>query len=63
MTVIDFATHSLEHSERQYELGNSASFDDMKYWAAYIDGAKAQKREDLHTMRALSAEKENLNDE
>ena len=45
MTVIERATERLAEEERQYNLGAENS-QDLAYWAAYLDGAKAQKRED-----------------
>lgn len=45
MTVIERATERLAEEERQYNLGAENS-QDLAYWAAYLDGAKAQKKED-----------------
>ena len=44
MTVIEFAEHRLAEEERQRELGADNRYD-IQYWAAYLDGARAQKRE------------------
>lgn len=44
MTVIERATERLAEEERQYKLGAENS-QDLAYWAAYLDGAKAQKKE------------------
>lgn len=40
MTVIEFA------AKRLNEEGSRPDSDDARYWAAYLDGARAQKRED-----------------
>ena len=39
MTVIEFA-------EKRLEEESGINLDDARYWAAYLDGARAQKRED-----------------
>lgn len=46
MTVIEFAEHRLADEERQRELGADNRYD-LHYWAAYLDGARAQKRETI----------------
>lgn len=45
-SVIESAEHSLTEAERQYNLGSEYANLDMRYWAAYLDGARAQKKED-----------------
>jgi hypothetical protein len=40
MSVIDFAEKRLDEESREPDGG------DARYWAAYLDGARAQKRED-----------------
>ena len=45
MTVIERATERLAEEERQYDLG-ADNEQNLAYWAAYLDGARAQKRED-----------------
>lgn len=44
MSVIEFAEDRLRDEERQHELGADNRYD-LHYWAAYLDGARAQKRE------------------
>ena len=51
--TIASAEHSRDEAERQYRLGSEDSLSDMAYWAAYIDGAMAQLREDLRTQPGL----------
>lgn len=45
MTVIERALQRLAEEERQYDLG-AENTRDICYWSAYLDGARAQKRED-----------------
>ena len=45
-SIIDSAWISLADAERQYNLGSEHARSDMAYWAAYLDGANAQKKED-----------------
>lgn len=45
-SVIESAEHSLTEAERQYDLGSEYARSDMAYWVAYLDGARAQKKED-----------------
>lgn len=45
MTIIEFAEQRLEEEIRQNDLG-ADNMDDIRYWVAYLDGAKAQKKED-----------------
>ena len=45
LTVIEFAEHRLAEEERQRELGADNRYD-IQYWAAYLDGARDQKKED-----------------
>lgn len=45
-TVIESAEHNLAEAERQYNLGSEYANSDMIYWAAFLDGARAQKKED-----------------
>lgn len=44
MTVIEKAEHGLAEEERQHELGADNRYD-LHYWAAYLDGARAQMNE------------------
>lgn len=44
MTVIERAEQRLAEEERQHELGADNRYD-LHYWAAYLDGARAQLRE------------------
>ena len=45
MSVIERAEQRLNEEERQHELGADNRYD-LHYWAAYLDGARAQKKED-----------------
>ena len=45
MTVIEFAEKRLAEEEREAERG-ADNRHLLRYWAAYLDGAKAQKEED-----------------
>ncbi len=45
-SVIESAERSLSEAERQYRLGAEYASSDMAYWAAFLDGARAQKKED-----------------
>lgn len=45
MNVIERAEQRLKEEERQNRLG-ADNDDTLRYWAAYLDGARAQKRED-----------------
>lgn len=40
MTVIEFA------EKRYKECCDNEEYEDARYWAAYLDGAKAQQKED-----------------
>lgn len=53
--VIQRAQERLSHEEHQLLLG-ADNEDDVKYWTAYLDGAKAQKREQDHLERIRIAE-------
>lgn len=44
MSVIEKAEQRLAEEERQHELGADNDHD-LAYWAAYLDGARAQLRE------------------
>jgi hypothetical protein len=44
MTVIERAEQRLAEEERQHELGADNRYD-LHYWAAYLDGARAQLNE------------------
>ena len=44
MSVIERAEQRLAEEERQHELGADNRYD-LHYWAAYLDGARAQKKE------------------
>ena len=54
MTVIERAEQRLKEEERQHILG-AENEHDMAYWAAYLDGANAQLREDLKAVLELEA--------
>ena len=41
MTVIEFA------EKRYKECCETGEYEDARYWAAYLEGARAQKREDV----------------
>lgn len=43
-SVIQFAEDRLADEERQRELGADNRYD-LQYWAAYLDGARAQLKE------------------
>lgn len=45
MTVIDRALERLDEELRMHDFG-AENDKDLAYWAAYLDGARAQKRED-----------------
>ena len=45
MTVIEFAEHRQAEEEKEYRLG-ADNGSDRRYWAAYLDGARAQRNED-----------------
>ncbi len=49
MSVIERAEQRMNDELRQHDLGLDNA-DDIRYWAAYLDGARAQKREDNHEM-------------
>ena len=49
MSVIERAEQRLAEEERQHELGADNRYD-LHYWAAYLDGANAQLREDKSKM-------------
>lgn len=44
MSVIERAEQRLAEEERQHELGADNVYY-IAYWAAYLDGARAQKKE------------------
>ena len=44
--VIERAEQRLNDEIRQHELGLD-NVDDIQYWLAYLDGARAQKRETI----------------
>ena len=44
MSVIERAEQRLNDEIRQHELGLD-NVDDIQYWAAYLDGARAQKKD------------------
>lgn len=43
-SVIEYAEDRLRDEERQHELGADNRYD-IQYWAAYLDGARAQRDE------------------
>lgn len=44
MSVIEFAKKRLAEEEHQHDLGLDNE-DNIRYWSAYLDGARAQLRE------------------
>ena len=58
--MIESAEHSLTEAERQYDLGSEYARSDMRYWAAYLDGARAQKKEDDRWWDNLIADTEEV---
>lgn len=44
MSVIERAEQRIAEEERQHELGADNRYD-LHYWAAYLDGARAQRNE------------------
>lgn len=62
-SVIEYAEHSLTDAERQYNLGSEYARSDMSYWAAYLDGARAQKKEDDRWWNNLIANAEEMHDD
>ena len=59
MSVIERAEKRLNDEIRQHELGLD-NVDDIQYWAAYLDGARAQKKDAAAAIEALQAEVERL---
>ena len=59
-SVIASAEHNLTEAERQYNLGSEYARSDMSYWAAYLDGARAQKKEDDRWWNNLLANTEEV---
>lgn len=49
MSVIERAEQRMNDELRQHDLGLDNA-DDIRYWAAYLDGALAQKKEDEREM-------------
>jgi hypothetical protein len=49
LSVIERAEQRLAEEERQHELGADNRYD-LHYWAAYLDGAREQLREDKSKM-------------
>ena len=47
MSVIDFAEKRIGEETRQPDGG------DCRYWAAYLDGARAQAKEDAESINEL----------
>ena len=45
-TIIESAELCLTDAERQVSLGSASARTDAAYWAAYLDGARDQKKED-----------------
>jgi hypothetical protein len=46
MNVIERAEQRLKEEERQNRLGAENDYT-LRYWAAYLDGARAQKKETI----------------
>lgn len=63
MTVIESATHRLEEAERQLNLGYRYGGSEVSYWAAFLDGARAQKHEDDLFWNKYIAESEDSKNE
>ena len=55
MSVIERAEQRLNDEIRQHELGLD-NVDDIQYWAAYLDGARAQKKDAADAIEALQAQ-------
>lgn len=62
-SVIESAEHSLAEAERQFNLGSEYAHWDMMYWFAYLDGARAQKKEDDRCWNNLIANAERVHDD
>ena len=50
MNVIERAEQRQREEERQHELG-ADNWYDRHYWAAYLDGARAQRKEDTAALQ------------
>lgn len=59
-SVVESAEHSLAEAERQFNLGSEYARSDMIYWSAYLDGARAQKKEDDRWWNDLLANTEEV---
>ena len=55
MSVIERAEKRLNDEIRQHELGLD-NVDDIQYWAAYLDGARAQKKDAAAAIEELQAQ-------
>lgn len=55
MSVVERAEKRLNDEIRQHELGLD-NVDDIQYWAAYLDGARAQKKDAAAAIEALQAQ-------
>lgn len=55
MSVIERAEQRLNDEIRQHELGLD-NVDDIQYWLAYLDGARAQKKGAAAAIEALQAD-------
>lgn len=53
--VIKYALRRLKEEDRQHELG-ADNEQDIAYWAAYLDGAMAQIKEDTEKLKAVTDE-------
>ena len=56
MKTLDFARKRLDEEATAYQRGNENSLSDLKYWAAYIDGAKAINNELVYGVGATKQE-------
>lgn len=55
MSVIERAEQRLNDEIRQHELGLD-NVDDIQYWAAYLDGARAQKKDAAAAIEEMEAQ-------
>lgn len=65
-SVIEFAEKRLAEEVRQNELGQDMgknNTDDIRYWVAYLDGARAQAKEngrESNGVKSIGGEKKSL---
>ena len=56
-SVISSAEHSLSEAVRQEQLGYKYAQTEIKYWSAFLDGARAQKAEDEFSIETCEMQK------